>query len=78
MSDMFSLGFLAVVLILVVAVFVRISLRLRRGGGSLTTTVLGATDEFLTRDRSKMDSMVGVTTSAQRRVPCDTFFVVPL
>jgi hypothetical protein len=53
MSDIVSLGFLAVVLFLVVAVFVRIGLRLKRGGGSLTTIVLGATDEFLTQDRSK-------------------------
>ncbi len=27
--------------------------RLRRGGGSLTTVVLGATEEFLTKDRKR-------------------------
>jgi hypothetical protein len=40
-------------LILVVGTFVRICIRLRRGGGSMTTTVLGATDAFLTHDRRK-------------------------
>jgi len=38
---------------IVVIVFVRVSMRLRRGGGSLTTTILGATDGFLEREKSK-------------------------
>jgi hypothetical protein len=53
MSDTFLLVFVELILILVIGIFVRISVRLRRGGGSLTTVVLGATDEFLTTDRSK-------------------------
>jgi hypothetical protein len=53
MADALSLIVVAAVLILVIGIFVRISLRLRRGGGSLTTIVLGATDEFLTREKSK-------------------------
>lgn len=53
MADIFSIAFLAVVLVLVVFVFVRISIGLRRGGGSLTTAVLGATDGFLTQEKSK-------------------------
>lgn len=53
MNDIVSVIFLAGVLVLVITVFIRISLRLRRGGGSLTTAVLGSTDAFLTRDRSK-------------------------
>ena len=52
-SETFSLTFVAVVLALAVGIFIRISVRLRRGGGSLTTAVLGATDEFLTKERSK-------------------------
>ncbi len=51
--DILSLLFVAIILITVVAVFIRICIRLRRGGGSLTTVVLGATDEFLTRDRKR-------------------------
>lgn len=50
---MFSFIFLAATLFTVVWIFIRISLRLRRGGGSMTTVVLGATDEFLTEDRKK-------------------------
>lgn len=53
MSDTVSLIIVAVILLLVIGIFVRISLRLRRGGGSLTTIVLGATDAFLTQERSK-------------------------
>jgi hypothetical protein len=53
MSETLSLLFVVVVLLMVLGIFVRISMRLRRGGGSLTTVVMGATDEFLTRDRSK-------------------------
>lgn len=48
-----SLVTVVVVLILVVGIFIRIAMRLRRGGGSLTTVVLGATDAFLSRDRRK-------------------------
>ena len=43
----------AAVIIVVTVLFVRICIRLRGHGGSLTTIVLGATDEFLTKDRSK-------------------------
>ena len=53
MSDTFPLIILAVILLLVIGIFVRTTIRLRRGGGSLTTIVLGATDEFLTQERSK-------------------------
>jgi hypothetical protein len=53
MSDSFNLVIVGVVLFFVIGIFVRISIRLRRGGGSLTTVVLGATDEFLTKERSK-------------------------
>jgi hypothetical protein len=53
MSDTITLLFAAVVLMGIIVVFIRITMRVRRGGGSLTTVVLGATDEFLTQDRSK-------------------------
>ncbi|HEV8538658.1 MAG TPA: hypothetical protein VGR15_07005 [Bacteroidota bacterium] len=33
-------------------------MRIRRGGGSLTTIVLGATDEFLTTERSKAAEII--------------------
>ena len=53
LSDALSLLVLVLVLVVVIGIFVRTALRLRRGGGSLTTIVLGATDEFLTKERSK-------------------------
>ncbi len=52
-SEILSLLVVAVTLVVVIGIFVRISIRLRRGGGSLTTVVLGSTDEFLTREKSK-------------------------
>jgi hypothetical protein len=52
-SDTFQLLFILVLLVLIIGVFIRISIRLRRGGGSLTTVILGATDEFLTQEKSK-------------------------
>jgi hypothetical protein len=53
MSDTVPLIVVAALLLLVVGIFLRISWRLRRGGGSLTTVVLGTTDAFLTQERSK-------------------------
>lgn len=52
-SETLSLIVVAVVLVAVIGVFVRISIRLRRGGGSVTTVVMGATHGFLTKDRSR-------------------------
>ncbi len=52
-TDTMALIVVAAVLCLVIVTFVRISIRLRRGGGSLTTVVLGATDEFLTEDKKR-------------------------
>lgn len=71
MSDALSLVIVAAILLLVIGIFVRISIRLRRGGGSLTTVVLGATDEFLTKDRSKaaetiVNENAGKTFEGQR------------
>lgn len=53
LTDIFAIAIVLVLLVAIVGIFVRISVGLRRGGGSLTTTVLGATDEFLTKEKSK-------------------------
>jgi hypothetical protein len=53
MNEFLTLVFALVLLTVVIGIFIRICIRLRRGGGSLTTIVLGATDGFLTQDRSK-------------------------
>jgi len=43
---------------LVIGIFVKISLRIWRGGGGLTTVVLGATDEFYHKDKKKAVEMI--------------------
>jgi hypothetical protein len=53
MNDILTLSFVLIVLAGVVGIFIRICVRLRRGGGSLTTIVLGATDGFLTHEKSR-------------------------
>ncbi len=53
MNDVLTLVVLLLVLAVVIGVFVLVGVKLRRGGGSLTTVVLGATDGFLTHDKSK-------------------------
>lgn len=53
MTESLTLLLVGGILLLVVGVFIRISIKLRKGGDSLTTVVLGATDAFLTRDRRK-------------------------
>ena len=53
MNDLLTLLFALVLLFVVIGIFIRICIKIRRGGGSLTCTVLGATDGFLTHERSK-------------------------
>jgi hypothetical protein len=53
MNDTLALLFVIVLIVLVVVLFVRLSIVLRRRGGSLTTTVLGATDGFMAKEKSK-------------------------
>jgi hypothetical protein len=53
MKDVLELIVVLTAVAIVTGIFIRISIRLRRGGGSLTTSVLGATDGFLTQEKSK-------------------------
>jgi hypothetical protein len=53
MIDALPLLTLLGLLVVVVGTFIRISMKLRRGGGSMTTIALGATDAFLSHDRRK-------------------------
>jgi hypothetical protein len=57
-SDTFSLLALFLILLLVIGFFIRITVRVRRGGGSLTTIALGATDAFLNKDRRKAAEVI--------------------
>lgn len=42
-----------IVLIVIITVFIRVCLRIRKGGGSLVCTSFGAVDELLDKDRKK-------------------------
>ena len=53
MKDVLALIVVLTAVALVTGIFIRISIKLRRGGGSLTTIVMGATDGFLTHEKSK-------------------------
>lgn len=58
MNDILAVIVVFLVVALVVGSFIRISIRLRRGGGSLTTIILGATDGFLTQEKSKAAEVI--------------------
>ena len=49
---------IAVVLIVVIGGYIRVCIRLRKGGGSLTTIGLGTTYEFMTKDRRKASATI--------------------
>jgi len=50
-DDTFSLILVAVLFIVIFVIMIALYFRLKRGGGSMTTIALGATDEFLNKDR---------------------------
>jgi len=52
-SEIVPLIAIVAVLIATIGGYIRICIRLRKGGGSLTTIGLGATYEFLNKDRRK-------------------------
>ena len=58
MDDVLAVIVVFLVVVLVVGSFIRISIKLRRGGGSLTTINLGATDGFLTQEKSKAAEVI--------------------
>jgi hypothetical protein len=53
MQDVLTLLVILFVLIAVVVIFIRVALRIRRNGGSLTTTVFAATYDFYNKDKRK-------------------------
>lgn len=52
-DDFISFILVIFLLALFIFLFLRVSGRLRKGGGSLTTFMLGATDGFYNRDKKK-------------------------
>ena len=53
MQDLSAVLVILFVLIAVVVIFVLVALRIRRNGGSLTTTVFAATYDFYNKDKRK-------------------------
>jgi hypothetical protein len=52
-NETFYLLLVLVILIAAISLFIFISLKIRKGGGSMTTISLGAVDECLTKEKSK-------------------------
>ena len=53
MQDLSAVLVILFVLIAVIVIFVRVALRIRRNGGSLTTTVFAATYDFYNKNKRK-------------------------
>jgi hypothetical protein len=53
MSDIFSIFLTLAILLLFIGIFVKVSRGLRKGGGSMTTIMYGATDAFYHKDKKK-------------------------
>ena len=66
MNDLLTLASVLILLVVVIGTFIRICVRLRRGGGSLTITVLGATDGFLTHEKSKVAETIVNENAAKK------------
>jgi hypothetical protein len=49
-NDLTSLLFVAILLLALIYFFIKIALRMRKHGGSMTTTMHAATYEFLSKD----------------------------
>ncbi|MEW6195381.1 MAG: hypothetical protein AB1521_09510 [Bacteroidota bacterium] len=66
-SDLFSLIFITALLILIVVLFIRIAIRIRKHGGSLTTLMFGSTYEFYNKDKRKAIEQL-VETKANKKM----------
>ena len=67
MNDTIAILSCGIVIVAVIGTFIRISLKLRRGGGSMTTTVLGATDAFLSHEKRKAAEIIVNENAGKRR-----------
>ena len=66
-NDLISLLVVAATLIAVIYIFIRIAVRLRKYGGSLTTTLFASTYEFLNKDKQKAVEEI-VETKANKKL----------
>lgn len=71
-SDALNLIFVMLLLVLIIFVFVRIALKLRKHGGSMTTTMFASTYEFLGKDHRKAVEEI-VEQKAEKKIDEETF-----
>ena len=50
-NEVLSISFVIVLILFIIFVFIRIAIRVRKYGGSLTTTMFASTYEFLNKDK---------------------------
>jgi predicted Holliday junction resolvase-like endonuclease len=66
-NNVIDIVVLAVIIVIVIIIFIRIAVKLRKYGGSLTSTMFGATYEFLNKDRAKAIEQI-VETKASKKM----------
>lgn len=50
-NNLLNISFVIILILLIVVLFIKIVLRIRKYGGSLTTTMFASTYEFLNKDK---------------------------
>jgi len=50
-NDLSNISFVIILILFVIFIFIKIALRIRKYGGSLTTTMFASTYEFLNKDK---------------------------
>ena len=68
MQDLSTLLVILFVLIAVMVTFIRIALRIRRNGGSITTTVFAATYDFYNKDKRKAIEVLSEQKAGKKMV----------
>ena len=58
MDGLFEIILALSILFLLIFTFIRLSMRIRRGGGSMMTIMSGATDSFLDKEKKKAVEMI--------------------
>lgn len=71
-SDTLVLIFAFILLVLAIIVFIRISMKVRKSGGSLMTTMHGATYEFLNKDKREAIEQI-VEVKANKKMEDEDF-----
>ncbi len=70
-SEILNILFVIIILAAVIFAFIRIAVKIRRGGGNFTTLMYGATDEFYNKDKKKAIEQV-VEQKAGKKMTEDT------